>query len=440
MAIAQTRPTAAGRATLVAVEMGYGHLRAAHALAEELRTEVVEFDRPPLASPDEQRAWQRARRVYEMLSRASQVPLAGAPLRRLLEMLTSIPHLHPARDLSSPSLSVRVLERFARRGLGRALLDRLHADNATLVTTFYAPAVLADYRGSPRIVCVVTDADVNRVWASRHAAHTAVRYCVPSERAARRLQAFGVPEHHIHLTGFPLPPELLGGSDLLVLRRNLAARLVRLDPAGAFLQQSRQEVSHFVGTLPAREEGRPPLLTFAIGGAGAQLRIVRQFLWALREPVQRGRLRLALVAGVRRPVAERLQHWAEEAGVASGPGSGVEILYADSFADYYRRFNALLAETDVLWTKPSELTFFAALGIPLVFAPPVGVHERLNRRWAIHRGAGFKQESPRFAWNWLREWLEEGTLAAAAWNGYLRLPKFGTSRIAEVVRQVASES
>ncbi|MFI5142548.1 MAG: hypothetical protein ACHQHM_00815, partial [Thermoanaerobaculales bacterium] len=224
--MAQTRPAAAGRPTLVAVEMGYGHLRAAHALAEELRTEVVEFDRPPLASPEEERGWQRARRVYEMLSRASQVPLAGAPLRRLLEMLTSIPHLHPARDLSSPSLSVRVLERFGRRGLGRALLDRLHADNATLVTTFYAPAVLADYRGYPRIVCVVTDADVNRVWASRHAAHTAVHYCVPSERAARRLQAFGVPEHHIHLTGFPLPPELLGGTDLLVLRRNLAARLV----------------------------------------------------------------------------------------------------------------------------------------------------------------------------------------------------------------------
>ena len=430
---------AAPRVTLVAVEMGYGHLRAAHALAEALGAEVLELDRPPLASPEEARAWRRARRVYETLSRASQAPFAGAPLRRLLKALTFIPQLHPARDLSSPSLGVRALERFARRGFGRTMLDRLHAEDATLVTTFYAPAVLADYRGYPRIVCVVTDADVNRVWASRRAALTAVHYCAPSERAARRLAAYGVPADHVHLTGFPLPPSLVGGGDLVALRRNLGARLVRLDPAGAFLAQARQEVSHFVGPLPAREPGRPPLLTFAIGGAGAQLRMVREFLGALAEPVRRGRLRLALVAGVRRAVAERLQGWAAEAAVASGPGTGVEVLCADSFPEYYERFNALLADTDILWTKPSELTFYAALGIPLVLAPPVGVHERLNRRWARHRGAAFKQEPPRLAWHWLREWLEDGTLAAAAWSGYLRLPKFGSARIGEVVERVASE-
>jgi len=440
MAITEARSAAVPRVTLVAVEMGYGHLRAAHALAEALRAEVLEIDRPPLASPEEVRSWRRARRVYETLSRASQVPFAGAPLRRLLESLTFIPQLHPARDLSSPSLGVRALERFARRGFGRAMLDRLHAENATLLTTFYAPAVLADHCGYSRIVCVVTDADVNRVWAVRHAAHTAVHYCAPSERAARRLAAYGVPENHIHLTGFPLPPSLVGGGSLVALRRNLAARLVRLDPAGAFLAQSRQEVGHFVGSLPAREEGRPPLLTFAIGGAGAQLRMVRAFLGALAEPVQRGRLRLALVAGVRREVAQRLRRWSVEAGLPDDTGRNVEVLGADSFAEYYERFNALLAETDILWTKPSELTFYAALGIPLVLAPPVGVHERLNRRWARHRGAAFKQESPRLAWHWLREWLEDGTLAAASWNGYLRMPKFGAARIGEVVASVGNES
>jgi hypothetical protein len=33
--------------------MGYGHLRAAHALAEALGTEVVLADRPPLVDADE---------------------------------------------------------------------------------------------------------------------------------------------------------------------------------------------------------------------------------------------------------------------------------------------------------------------------------------------------------------------------------------------------
>ena len=83
------------------------------------------------------------------------------------------------------------------------------------------------------------------------------------------------------------------------------------------------------------------------------------------------------------------------------------------------------------------MTFYGALGIPLVFSRPVGVHERFNRKWARQRGAGLKQENPGYAWDWLREWLKEGTLAAAAWSGYTRLPKFGLQRIAEVVRGVA---
>jgi len=231
---------------------------------------------------------------------------------------------------------------------------------------------------------------------------------------------------------------LLGGPELSELRRNLAARLVRLDPKGVFREQSRGELGHFLGRLPDQEDGRPPLLTFAVGGAGAQLGIAKQLLPSLRRPIGQGRIRVALVAGVRREAAGRFERWVREAGLDAHLGSEIEILCEGDFPSYYRRFNALLARTDILWTKPSEMTCYGALGIPLVFSWPVGGHERANRRWALHRGAGFKQEFPRFAWEWLREWLHEGTLAAAAWSGYVRLPKFGTFRIAEVVERVGA--
>jgi hypothetical protein len=440
MAVVEGCAGSASRVALVAVEMGYGHLRAASALAEALHTEILEVDRPPLAWPDEQRRWRRVRQGYEMLSRSSQLPVLGRPLRRVLDALTFIPQLHPVRDQSAPTLGVRALERMARRGLGKRMLELLHETGATLVTTFYAPAVIADHHGYPRIVCVVTDADVNRVWVVRRSPGTAIHYCVPTERAANRLRACGVPADHIHLTGFPLPESLIGGPQLAALRRNLGARLLRLDPQGAFRTQTRQELAHFLGRLPESEEGKPPLLTFAVGGAGAQLGIAHAFLPALRSPVADGKLRLALVAGTRPEVARRLRSWVGDAGLGDHLGGAVEIVHEPSFALYYRRFNALLAATDILWTKPSELAFYGALGIPLVFSPPVGVHERANRRWALHRGAGFKQESPHLAWEWLREWLEEGTLAAAAWSGYTRLPQFGATRIAEVVDRIAGQT
>jgi hypothetical protein len=167
--------------------------------------------------------------------------------------------------------------------------------------------------------------------------------------------------------------------------------------------------------------------------SGAQSNLAAQLLPSFRELLARGRFRVALVAGVRREVRDELRQAVREARLDGELDRGLTILYEPDHDAYFRRFNALMAETDVLWTKPSELTFFGALGLPLIFSWPVGVHERYNRRWAIHAGCGLKQSDPRFAADWIGEWLADGTFAACAWSGYMRLPKFGTYRILEAV-------
>lgn len=415
---------------VVAIEMGYGHLRAADPLAHAFGTEVLHCDRPPLADADEQRQWREARRFYELGSRLSQLPRVGAPLRAALDALTAIPKLYPHRDLSAPTASARAVERFAKRGLGHGLADRLRQTGETLLTTFFTPAVIADRNGAERVFCVVTDSDINRVWAPFDAGRSRLTYFAPSTRVMRRLIAYGVPEPHIELTGFPLPEELLGGPELPTLKRNLAARLVRLDPARTFRAQFRDELAHFFGPLPSDQEGLPPRLTFAIGGAGAQVGLVREFLPHFVAPLRTGRIRLSLVAGIRPEVEAALREEVHRVRL----DDQVDILHTGDFQSYFRAFNALLAETDVLWTKPSEMTFFAALGLPLVLAPPMGVHERYNRRWAREAGAGLKQRDARWAAEWISDWLVDGTLAGAAWNGYMRLPKHGLYRIVDTVR------
>jgi len=433
-------PTAAPRPPLVtAVAMGYGHLRAAHALAEALGTTVLHADAPPLADVEEQRLWSAARRLYETTSRASQLPLAGPAVRRLLDAATRIPHLHPRRDLSPPDRPTRLLGRLIDRGLGAGLARELAGGERSLVTTYFATALAADELLPPddptAIFCVATDTDLARAWVGRRPARSRVQYLLPSRRARRRLRAYSVPPENLHFTGYPLPGELLGGPHLEALRRNLGARLVRLDPRGRFREDLGREVEELFGPLPAAA-GEPPTIAFVVGGAGAQAATGKQLLRSLAGAIADRRLRLALVAGVRREVADSFERWIDESGLAASRGDGVEVLIADDHEDYFRRFNGLLATTDVLWTKPSELTFFGALGLPLVFTPPVGIQERYNRRWAFEHGAGIAQREPRFAGEWLGEWLVDGTLAAAAWNGFLRLPKLGLERI---VAHVAGE-
>lgn len=418
---------------LVSIEMGYGHMRAAHALGEALGVEVLRVDRAPLAGPAEVRQWERTRRSYEGLTRLSQLPTAGRPLRTLLERLTDIPQLYALGDQRRPTLGSRLQEGLiARAGIGRGLVDELRASGRGLLTTYFTPAIAADRAGCEPVWCVVTDADINRVWAPFDPGRSRLHYLVPSRRAMRRLRAYGVAPDRIHETGFPLPPGLLGGPDLGRLKANLAARLVRLDPSGTFRRQMHDELGHFLGPLGDKPD-KPPLLVYAVGGAGAQAHLARRFLPGLRRMLAAGRLRLLLVAGVRREVADAFSGYLAEAGLEQEPGGPVEILVEDDLDTYLDRFHRALAGADILWTKPSEMTFFGALGLPLVFAKPVGEHERFNRRWAIRQGAGIKQGDPRYAGGWLDEWLQDGTLARAAWSGYMHLPKFGLYRILETI-------
>jgi hypothetical protein len=417
---------ASAHTAVVAIDMGYGHLRPARTLASQLGTSVLHADREPLADHEERRRWASIRSFYERVSRISGVPWVGAPIRTLLDTVTDIPPLYPFRDLSSPTLGVRALERSAREGLGRTLVAYLAERDLQLVATFYSPAVLADFHGYDRIFCIVTDSDVNRVWAPINPASSKIHYFAPSGRVVRRLRAYGVNKAQIELTGFPLPHSLVGGVDAPILKRNLAARIARLDPARVFTQQYAEDLEA-LGILPT--PSGPPHLVFAVGGAGAQAELPALFLPSLRPALSSGRLRLTLVAGSRRDALQQLERHVEAARLGNELGRNLDILFEPETDAYFDRFDQLLGVADVLWTKPSEMVFYAGLGLPLLLTKPIGVHENYNRRYARENGAALKQRDPSTIGERLIELLDEGNLAAAAWAGYRRLPHLGLYRI-----------
>jgi len=92
----------------------------------------------------------------------------------------------------------------------------------------------------------------------------------------------------------------------------------------------------------------------------------------------------------------------------------------------------------VLWTKPSELSFFCGLGLPVLVAPPIGSQEVFNRKWLLDIQAEIPQEDPRDAGELLFDLRNEGRLAEAAWNGFLKVRKHGTYAIRDLLARATS--
>jgi hypothetical protein len=355
-------------------------------------------------------------------------------MRRVFDLVTFIPPARGPGRLSAPNGAARFLRSHLDRGFGRRLATEARRAGARILSTYFAQAVAADALGVEEVWCLTTDSDVNRVWVPEDAARSRIRYLVPFRRTGRRLRAYGVSPERIHVTGFPLPPSLLGGPDLPTLRRHLAARLLRLDPGGEWRRGAPEAARSLLALAATGASLAPPRVTFAVGGAGAQSGLAAGLVAALREALDRGALRLTLVAGVRRAATAALLAAAASHAPRALASGALEVLHDATFDGYVRRFDACLAETDVLWTKPSELVFYGALGLPVVLAPPLGFHERRNGALARRRGFGLPMPRVADAARWLEAALRSGDLARAAWAGYARMPKHGSYRIAEAVR------
>lgn len=406
--------------------MGYGHLRAARAIAERLGTRVRRADALELAGSDEVSEWRRLKSGYETLSRATDWPVVGAVASSALDRMTRMGGVR--RDPSLPDLTSRRLQSRIRAGLGAELVRRLRSSGERLISTFYAPAIAAAEAGLDATVCVVTDVDVHRIWAPVDASRTPLWYCVPAERTRSRLISYGVSPGRVVVTGFPLPPRLAGSLDPERLRRHLRRRQARLDPCGRSLPSSPGEVE------PEPREGplEPPRITFTVGGAGAQRRQLGRFLRALLPEVACRRLRLSVSVGTHEELLPWLRRLADEARVAVH-GDRFQIVHRKSVDDYLVAFEELLAHSDALVTKPSEMSFYAALGLPLILTTPLGDHERANREWLLENGAAVTLGDDEDVLRRMQHWLESGTLAHVAWNAYQRLPRHGARRIAEFV-------
>ncbi|KKW08229.1 MAG: hypothetical protein UY44_C0014G0016 [Candidatus Kaiserbacteria bacterium GW2011_GWA2_49_19] len=397
------------KAWVVAVDMGYGHQRTAHNLRHlALSGQVINANNYPGLPEKDRQIWANSRKFYEAVSIFKRAPLIGNLVFSLFDAFQKVPPFYPKRDQSAASLSLRQIFLSLKAGWGEHLIAQLRKNPRPLISSFFVPAFMAEFFGYPdEIFCVVCDTDISRTWAALN----------------------------IFLTGYPLPPENLGGEDLTILKEDLRHRLLNLDPQKQFFNKYQSLIKQHLNDLPA-SSNHPLTLMLAVGGAGAQKEIGGEILQSLKVEIQTGRIRLWLAAGTRPDVRE---YFETQIGQLSwGENRGIEILSAPTINDYFTRFNQALRQTDILWTKPSELSFYAALGLPLVIAPVIGSHEEFNKRWLLQSGFGVEQKEPKLTREWLFDLVEKGHLAEKAFEGFVEGEKLGTFKIQKIVKNVVS--
>jgi hypothetical protein len=419
------------KAWVVSADMGYGHQRAVHPLRDRAEEGIISVGKNDAASSLERRLWSQLLGVYEFFSRSRAIPVIGKPLFNILDRFLRIPSFYPMRNLSSSTFQVNLLSSFVRRGLCSGMLARIRTKHLPMVTSFFASAIAADMSGYDQIYCIICDADLNRVWVAKEPWESRITYFAPCGKAAQRLKAYGVPEERILLTGFPLPDELVGGKDLSILRHDLGQRLHYLDPNNRFWPLHGKNVRHFLGDGHCIfERERVLTISFVIGGAGAQKEIGGKIARSLKDRILAGTLKLNLIAGVKEPVRTYFERIKSEIAPHT---DNLTVISARTLEENFEKFNTVLRETDILWTKPSELSFYCALGIPIITTPTIGSQEKFNRQWLLELQAGIRQENPEYADQWLFEWLSNGRFAEAAWSGFLKARKLGTHKILEVL-------
>ncbi|MBW3022499.1 hypothetical protein KY308_00145 [Candidatus Woesearchaeota archaeon] len=419
------------QAWVISIDMGYGHQRAAYPLKDIAYERIITANSDKIVTKREKKQWRKFRAYYEGLSRFSTMPFLKI-FWKIYDKFQAISPFYPFRDLSKPTIGSMFMHRLIRKNFSKSVIDYVKKDEIPIISTFFVPALAAARAGLKDVYCVVTDTDINRVWAPEHPKKEKIIYLTPTEHSTKRLVEYGVPKENIFFTGFPLPKENTG-EKMEIIKKDLGRRLVNLDPKKIYLTRYKETIKKNLGKYYERRSSHPLTLTYAVGGAGAQKEVGYDILKSLKHKIKDGKIRVNLIAGTRLEILSYFENAVKKLGLHAELGKHITILCEISKKDYFEKFNEILHETDILWTKPSELSFYTALGLPIIIAPPLGAHEKLNEDWLITMGTGIRQKDPRYVDEWLFEWINKGILSEAAWEGFTEAPKYGTYNVENVV-------
>ncbi|MEA3344164.1 MAG: hypothetical protein U9Q16_00565, partial [Patescibacteria group bacterium] len=224
------------------------------------------------------------------------------------------------------------------------------------------------------------------------------------------------------------PLENIGTEEKEILKRDLKYRILNLDINKEYRNIYKPLIDKYLGVLPSKPD-HPLTIMLSIGGAGAQRELAMKFVKSLSKRIKSKNIKIILSAGNKQAVKNYFVDRIKKLGFEKNLGNEIEIIFSKNIGTYFKEFNQKLRKTDILWTKPSELSFYSGLGLPIIIAPSIGSQEDFNRKWLISLGSGILEENSNYVNQWLFDFLSSGRFAESAMQGFLEAGSLGTHNI-----------
>ncbi len=422
------------KAWIIDVNMGYGHRRTAFPL------ENIAINKENISANDyegmpfwDKAVWECSREFYEFISNFKKIPLLGSLFFSLFNEFQKIHSFYPKRDMSGANIFFRGTHLLIQLGWGRHLIKKCSQHPAPFITTFFIPAFMAEEFNYPgEIYCIICDTDIARPWATLNPKKSRIKYFAPTKRVVDRLIMYGVPKENIYFTGYPLPLSSIGIGNNEILKEDLRHRLRNLDPKGAYFKKYQSLIEGVLGPLPEVSDHVFTML-FSVGGAGAQKEEAMEIVKGLRPELESKSMKIILSAGSKSNIKDYFQKEIRKIKMSHCLGTSLEILYEQDVHRYFEKFNEYLRKTDVLWTKPSELSFYSALAVPVMILPPIGYQEEFNKDWLVKNGFGIMPEPIEYISQWIYDYLDAGLLADIAMQGFMEGEQMGAFKIRDII-------
>jgi processive 1,2-diacylglycerol beta-glucosyltransferase len=325
-----------GRVLVLSASAGAGHLRAAEAIEKAIRirgaaSEVQHLDVLKYTNHVFRNLYSKA--YIELVNKAPEVlgwlydhlddPAKDDPIRRAFDRLNANPF-------------VRYLERYQ--------------PDVAICTHFLPSGIISSLKGMAKVkvvnTVVVTDFDVHAMWLCRHLE----QYFVAMEETKVHLQALGVPESLVTVTGIPIDPVFTEPKDKRAMRQKHG-----LDP------------DRF--TILVSAGG------FGVGPVGYLLQALSRLEHPARVVAVCGRN-----AALKAELTEAVRRFPKHSAASF------------TLLGFTTEMDELMTAADLFVGKPGGLTTSEALakGLPMVIINPIPGQEERNSDHLLEQGAAIR--------------------------------------------------